>query len=393
MKIAIFSDNFYPEISGISDSIILLGKELAERGHEVHFFAAKYSVKDHAVANLPYGELDLGEGIKFHRFWSLPMLGSPTKQSRVVIPSIFRFWKFRKEKFDVIYTQDPYGMGIEALWMSWMLKIPLVGTNHTPITEFTSYLPFSNKYFDKAALMANSWYYNRCKFVSAPFEGILEEMKDYGLKRDSMPLSNPIDLKNFTPASEEEKRTLKEKYGFTERTILYAGRLAPEKRVDDIIKAVAEVKKTIPDVMLAITGLGAAEDDLKKLAKDLGLENNVKFFGRVDDETHAETYKAADMFVVMSTAETQCLSMMKAMSAGIPVIGADAWALPSYIGRDEKKGFVVPVGDVKMLAEKAVLLLENPQKRAEMGKYGQAFVETYSAGKIAEKWLEIFKNT
>ena len=99
MKIAIFSDNFYPEISGISDSVIMLARELVQMGHEVHFFAAKYSAKDHAVASIENKELDLGEKVKVHRFWSLPMLGSPTKQSRVVIPFGLRCLKFRKEKF------------------------------------------------------------------------------------------------------------------------------------------------------------------------------------------------------------------------------------------------------------------------------------------------------
>ena len=391
MKIAIFADNFYPEISGISDSVVLLAKELSELGHEIHFFAPKYSAKDHAKANLPNKELDLGENIKFHRFWSLPFLGSPTGQSRIVIPYGLSLLKFHKEKFDIIYTQDPYGMGMEALLMSKMFGIPMIGTNHTPITEFTSYLPLSNKFFDWIGLNFVSWYYNRCKFVTAPYAKILEEMKTYGLKRDSMELSNPIDLKNFIAPSEEQKNKLKEKYALSKNTVIYTGRLAPEKQVDVIIKAVAEIKKTIPDVMLVITGIGNAQDDLRKMVKKLGLENSVKFFGRVDDDTHIELYQASDVFSVMSTAETQCISMMKAMSVGIPSVAADAWALPNYLGRDEKRGFVVPVGDSLALAEKLQLLLHNTALAKRMGEEGKLYVQNFSARGVAEKWQEIFK--
>jgi glycosyltransferase involved in cell wall biosynthesis len=390
MKIAIFSDNFYPEISGISDSVILLGKELDELGHEVHFFAAKYSSNDYAKANLSQQELDLGVKIKFHRFWSLPMLGSPTGQSRVVIPFALRCLKFRKEKFDIIYTQSPYGLGMEAFFMSRIFGITLVGTNHTPITEFTRYIPLSNPLFNWIGLKFVAWYYNCCKFVTAPYGEILKEMKVYGFSGQSMELSNPIDLENFSKASAEEKSILKDKFSFSDKTVLYAGRLAPEKQVDVIMRAIALVKTTIPEITFAITGIGNAEDDLKKLSKELGIENNVKFLGRVDDQTHSETYKASELFVVMSTAETQCISMMKAFASGIPVIGADAWALPNYIGRDEKLGFVVPVGDEKILAEKIVLLLNDAALAQRMGKNGTENVRNFSAKGVAEKWQEIF---
>ncbi len=391
MKIAIFSDNFYPEISGISDSIIILGKELVALGNEVHFFGAKYSKNDYALASLSQDELDLGERIKIHRFFSLPMFGSPTGQSRVVIPFGLRLLKFRKEKFDIIYTQSPYGMGIEAFFMSRLFAIPLVGTNHTPITEFTRYIPLSNPLFDWIGLKFVAWYYNRCKFVSAPFVDILKEMKGYGFERECLEVSNPIDLVNFFPADEKEKKELKNKFGLTDKVILYAGRIAPEKQVDIIIKAMAEVIKEISEAMLVITGIGNAENDLKKLAKNLGVENNIKFFGRVDDDVHGETFRASELFVVMSTAETQCLSMMKAMSSGIPVIGADAWALPSYIGRDEKLGFVVPIGDVEKLAEKILFLLQNPQIAETMGQEGISYVKQFSARGVAGQWQEVFK--
>ena len=392
MKIAIFSDNFFPEISGISDSVILLGKELAQLGHEIHFFGAKYSASDHAVANLPNVELELGEKIKFHRFWSLPFLGSPTGQSRIVIPFGLRTLSYRKEKFDIIYTQSPYGMGMEALMMSRLLGVPLIGTNHTPITEFTSYLPMSNKFFDWVGLKFVSWYYNRCKFVSAPFAGILDEMKKYGFKRECMELSNPIDLENFVPVRIEEKKALKKKYSLGEKVVLYTGRLAVEKQVDVIIHAMAEVRKNIPDAELAITGMGNAENDLKDLAKKLQLETAVKFFGRVDDQAHVELYQASDIFAVMSTAETQCLSMMKAMSVGIPSIVADAWALPRYVGKDEKRGLVVPIGDVSMLAKKIQFLLQNPEVTERMGQEAMVYVKQFSARSVAEKWQEIFSN-
>jgi glycosyltransferase involved in cell wall biosynthesis len=103
-----------------------------------------------------------------------------------------------------------------------------------------------------------------------------------------------------------------------------------------------------------------------------------------------EIYKASDIFAVMSTAETQCLSMMKAMSTGIPVIGADARALPDYIGRDEKRGFVIPIGNVSLLAEKIIFLFNNPDEQKKMGQAGIDFVKNFSARSITLEWEKIF---
>lgn len=72
MRIAIFSDNFYPELSGISDSIIALSKELAKRGHFIDFYVPYYPKADYKLANVAEHEIDLGKNIKVHRFNSFP---------------------------------------------------------------------------------------------------------------------------------------------------------------------------------------------------------------------------------------------------------------------------------------------------------------------------------
>ena len=131
MKIAIFSDNFYPELSGISDSIIASGQALARRGHEIIYFAPRYSAADYALVNRQDNDSSFGENIFVHRFSSFPF-PAPTKQGRLVIPTLWRWLNLKKYHFDVIHTQDFFGVGLEALMASKMLKIPMVGTSHTP---------------------------------------------------------------------------------------------------------------------------------------------------------------------------------------------------------------------------------------------------------------------
>ena len=205
-----------------------------------------------------------------------------------------------------------------------LLKKPLIGTNHTPISEFLKYAPVHWKWIEKLILKYVSWYYNKCLWISAPSQPILEEMKKFGLKRKSRAISNPIYVSEYKPASDAKREELKKKFGFLENTVLYTGRLADEKNIDVIIRAISLVKKKIPNITFAVTGHGNAENKLKKLAKKLGLEKNVLFLGYVETSTFVKIYQASDIFAVMSTAETQCISMMQAMATGIPVIGANA---------------------------------------------------------------------
>lgn len=388
MKIAIFSDNFYPELSGISDSLVEQAGELSRLGHEIDFFVPRYGKKDFTISHLPYREAEIGEGVSIHRLFALPF-PTPTKQGRMIVPTFLRWIPLRKRHPDIIHTHLFFGAGFEGLLASFFLHKPLVGTSHTPLTEFLRYSPIQAKFLQKFALRFVSWYYNRCDFVTAPSQGILDEMRASGFHKRSRVISNPIDLDHFFPASADEQKHLKKEFGLDSFVILYTGRLAPEKHIDDIIRAIAILKEKIPEICLAITGHGEGEVSLRMLAKKLGIEDQVKFFGTVSAEDHTRIYRAADIFAIMSTAETQSLSMMKAMATGIPPIGARARGLAEYI-HDNENGFLVEPGDYQALTDTILFLYEHPEERKRLGEGGRAFVKQFSREKIAEEWQELY---
>ncbi len=214
-------------------------------------------------------------------------------------------------------------------------------------------------------------------------------MSEFGFHTKNVVVPNPTRLENFTPVSDDaEKKLLKEKLGFSPNTLLYAGRIADEKNVDTIIKAVALAQKIIPDIFFAITGHGSAEEKLKKLVVELGIEKNVRFFGFVDTETYPLFYKASDIFVIMSRAESQSLSLMNAMATGLPVIGANARALPEYI--TEECGYIVELGDFKALSEIFVKLFKDRSLVAQLGEGSQKQVAKFSTEIITGKWEDTY---
>ncbi|MBI5742396.1 MAG: glycosyltransferase [Candidatus Niyogibacteria bacterium] len=387
MKIALFTDNFYPELSGISDSIIVLARELARRGHAVRIYTPRYGKRDYERAKVPFQEIALGDRVRIVRLPALRVPGAPTGQGRAAFCGIRGLLDIYRFAPDVIHTQLFFGVGLSALFISRLLRKPLVGTNHTAIKEFAHYISkyaFVGHWLEKYVV----WYYNRCLFVTGPSESVLTEMVAAGFKAPHRALSNPVAVRDFAlTVPIAERAVLKKKFGLTEHTLVYAGRLAREKNVDEIISALALMRQIVPDACLALAGHGAALTELRAQAEKLGVV--VKFLGFLKKDELVLLYQAAEIFTIMSRSETQGLSMMQAMAAGLPVIAARARALPEYVNAEN--GILVEHGDVVSLARAAAELFQNNEKRAALGRGGQKYVQRFSPENIAAEWEKIYE--
>ena len=392
MKIAFASDNFYPELSGITESILLVTETLQKRGHDIYFIVPHYAKKDYLlVESETSSSVDARLLARVARLPSVRLPNSPTKQSRIVLPLGIGVWKLWKIRPDIIHTHTPFGTGIEALIASKLFGIPLVGTNHTVTSEFIIHTLLSNKLISRFLLRYVSWYYNHCIFVSSPSQSLIDEMKSYKLIVNSKQISNPLDIELFSPPTPDEKKKAKEVYNLTENTILYTGRLAPEKHVDDILQAVQKVVRQFPDICFAIAGHGKDSEVLKNLAKKLDIEKNVRFLGYLSQDAISLLYKGSEIFVIMSTSETQSLSLVQGMATSIPVIAANAGALPEYV--NEKNGFLVPPGDYTLLSEHIIDLLESHYRRHTLGDGGREYVARFNKEHIANIWETIYERT
>ncbi|MCX6787358.1 MAG: glycosyltransferase [Candidatus Kaiserbacteria bacterium] len=390
MRIAFFSDNFYPELSGISDSITATGKELAARGHTLHFYVPSHPSKDFRSLGLSDEEINLGPNIKIMRLWSMAYR-TGSGQGRALILTGLRWLTVKKFNPDIIHVHLPFGAGIEGLLSAKVLQKPFVGTNHTPMTEFVRYSPIKFSRLNTWILKYTVWFYNRCCFISSPAQAVVDEMSANGFKRPYRIVSNPIDTKTFHPCTEEEKRALKNKFGFSDHTILYSGRLAIEKRADLVIRAMAKLIKDIPDLMYVIIGHGPDEARLKKLAADLGIAKQVKILGFIKERQElAEIYNASDVFAILSTAESQSIVAMQAMACGLPVVASKTWGLGEYV--TPATGVLIDRDDEKSLPERLGDLLKDPQRMRELGRNGRAYVQKFSPENIAAEWEKIYED-
>lgn len=385
MKIAIFSDNFHPELSGIADSTLETGTHLARRGHRVVFVAPRYGAKEYAVRGTAPEQPVPGPQAAVVRLPSFPF-GGANGQGRVVLPfrRALRRLPFRP---DIVHVNLPFGVGIEGLMTAHAFGVPLVGTDHTPIKEFVRYSPIRGSLVERCIVGFNARFYRRCDFVSSPCRVILDELGRRGLKAPVRKISNPIRYAEFAGAP--DAAPMKKRFGFGPTTVLYAGRLAPEKHVDVVLRAVAEAVRLGTGVDLAIMGRGPQEDALRKLAAELGIGHLVHFLGFVPRESMPGIFAATEMFAVMSTAESQCMAAMNALAAGKPLIAADALGLGEYAreGRQTR----VPPGSVAGAARAIVRLSGSPETRTACGKAGQEMVRAFAPETIAEEWESIYR--
>ncbi len=166
------------------------------------------------------------------------------------------------------------------------------------------------------------------------------------------------------------------------------GRLVPHKRHSDILQALKRLSDEGYDAGLVIAGDGPLRDQLKAMARDLGLGDRVTFTGEFD--RLEDVMAQLDVFVLTSASESQCMPITESMSYGKPVVASDFGGIPDFV-EDGVTGFLVPVGDVEELAAKLKRLLDDPALREEMGRRGRArYVERYKPERITDAFEETY---
>ena len=174
------------------------------------------------------------------------------------------------------------------------------------------------------------------------------------------------------------------------KTVITVSRLVYKNGIDILIKAVARIKKEIPNVRLLILGGGEEEKSLKNLTTNLALNENVEFTGEVPNEKIYEYLAQADVFVRPSRSEGLGTAFLEAMASGLPIIATMVGGIPDFL-KDGETGFFCKVDDPKDLSRKILTIFENDLLRKKLARNGQELVlRDYSWDNIALRMRGIF---
>jgi len=323
MKIAMFTDTYHPQFNGVVTSIDFFVNELRKE-HEVHIFCPHtpgFENKDKFV----------------HMFKSIEFKRYPGY--RIGLPASLINFDF--SDFDIIHLQTPATMGLAGLAIGKNNKIPIVGTFHTLIPEYSDYITkakIAKEVTKKVLWKFVKHFYNSCDAVIAPSNPIKKDLEKHGVIKKIYVIPTGIYLdKTAKEVIKKSKTYLRKKYKIpkNEKIILHVGRITKEKNIELILKAISK----IDDVKLIITSEGPYKTHLEKMVKELKIEKKVVFTGFLSRKKLYEYYRLSDAFVIASKTETQGLVLLEATMFKLPILSLDAPVVGDFV-RENNAGIV-----------------------------------------------------
>ena len=199
-----------------------------------------------------------------------------------------------------------------------------------------------------------------------------------------------IELNILKESSSEEKQNLKKELGIPENSLIVgtAGRLVPVKGPEFLVKASKYIISKYPDTYFMFTGDGPLEQDLKRKALEMGISDNIIFLGWRDDL--AKIISIYDIFVLPSLNEGMGRVLVEAMALGKSIVASNVGGIPDLVIHG-KNGFLVPPKNPKELAKYIQVLLEDKDKREEMGLAGKEMAYNFTSERMVEKIANLYK--
>ena len=311
MRIGLFTDTYFPQVSGVATSIRTLKTELEKQGHAVFIFTT--TDKD----------VNRYEDWQIIRIPSVPFFAF--KDRRLAYRGFTKALEIAKQyQLDIIHTQTEFSLGLLGVWIARELKIPVIHTYHTQYEDYVHYIakgllirPSMVKYLVRGFL-------HDVDGVICPSEIVRDLLSDYKVKVEKRVIPTGIDLAKFErpEIGPEQLRVLREKLGIKEdeKMLLSLSRVSYEKNIQAVLAAFSEVLKEELKVKLVVAGDGPYLDNLKEQAFQLNIQDSVIFTGMIAPSETALYYKAADFFISASTSETQGLTYLESLASKTPVI-------------------------------------------------------------------------
>lgn len=381
MKIGIFTDTYYPQINGVTTSILMLKEKLESLGHSIYIFTTtdpKSPANERNVYRLP----------------SIPFASS-RRIGVIYHPNMAR--KIRALQLDLIHTHTEFSLGIFGRMIANELGIPTVHTMHTIYEQYTHYIAKVGALDGAAKTLARNlsrYFCNTVDAVIAPTQKVEEMLRGYGVRNKIAVIPTGIELGKFSPVryGTDEIMSLRTEYGLgnTDRVILYIGRISKEKNITEILYGLKRYLPQHPGTKFLIIGDGPDRENLQSLTQSLGIGKQVIFAGEKPWDRIGLYYQLGNIFVSASQSETQGLTYIEALAAGLPLIAKTDPCLDSVL-LDGVNGFEFSdkIGFLNAL-EKA---LSNDTNLQGMSTAALGSTVSFSAITFAEKVAALYQDT
>lgn len=377
MRILMLSDVYFPRVNGVSTSIQSFARELQRQGHSVALIAPDYG-SEHS------------DDLELLRVPSRKVIVDPEDRMLKMGWVLERVDLLAKCEYDLIHVQTPFVAHYLGLKLARQLKLPLVGTYHTYFEEYlynyVSYLPGS--WLRLAARRFSTSQCNSVNHVVVPSAPIEQALRRYGVKKPITIVPTGLELDKFSGG---DGARFRQAHGIApDRPVaLYVGRMAHEKNIAFLLRAMKQAIQTMPELLFVMAGEGPAEHWAWRWVERNGLSDNVIFVGYLDRATQLlDCYRAADLFVFASRTETQGLVLLEAMALGTPVVSTAVLGTKTVLC--DGRGVLIAKENEDDFSAKVLQLMRDDTARRVLSQAALDYVQDWSIGRMVERKLEVY---
>jgi glycosyltransferase involved in cell wall biosynthesis len=382
MRVLMTSHGYPPILSGVTLVVQKLARAMVRKGHAVTVITASETAE-------PYDDED--QGVRLIRVRSVP---NPFwEEAPIPFPRPKRLEELIAEfQPELLHVHEPALLALEVSRLNRELGLPLLATCYYVPRFITHYLTSMGQpldFFEGFGWAYSLWLFNQFDHLVFATSAHRQFFVEKGLEVPTTIISNGIDIRRYYPgdggASEVEAR-----YQLPPRPrILFVSRLAKDKEIDVLIEAMPQVWAEQQGHLLLV-GRGDDRQRLKELVEELELQHCVHFLGFVPEEDLPALYRAVDLFAIASTCEVQSLPTLQALVTSVPVVAANAVALPELV-HDGRNGFLVPPGDPEAMAEAMLRILRDPALAAQMGREGLTIGLAHAEDKTFDLYEQLYQ--
>jgi glycosyltransferase involved in cell wall biosynthesis len=375
MNILILTNTFTPHVGGVARSVEAFVAEYRKRGHRVMIVAPEF-------ADMPEDEKDVVRIKAIQHFnasdfsVALPIHPHLSKTINDFNP-------------DIVHSQHPFLLGLTALRLARHRELPLVFTHHTLYEQYTHYVPGNSPALKRFVIELATCYANLCDQVFAPSESIRDLLLERGVTSPILVVPTGVKLGNFSSGNGGAfRRQLKiPQDAFV---VGHLGRLAPEKNLEFLARAVADFVVNNPAAHFLVVGTGPSTEAMQETFRQSDLEQKLHFVGTLQQQELADALHAMDLFAFASFSETQGMVLTEAMAAGLPVVAIDAAGVREVV-RDRKNGRLLDDESVATFSAALQWVKERtPQQRYALQQSALATANDFSMPRSADTALNCY---
>jgi len=364
VRVAVVTETFLPHVNGVTNSVLRVLEYLRADGHEAVVVAPSFS------GQAP----DSYAGFEVVGLPSVALPGYPEfRVATSTRPAVDRI--LRRIRPDVVHLASPFALGQQAAQVAHRMGLPIVAVYQTEVPTFASRYGLPQV---EPALWA--WVrriHNLATLTLAPSSFAIDQLREHGVRRVER-WGRGVDTTRFHPDKVSTAwRQAVAPNG--ERIVLYVGRLAAEKQVEDL-----SVLGDLPDVRLVLVGDGPKRAELEARLPD------AVFLGQQTGEAVPTAMASADLFVHTGEMETFCQSIQEALASGTPVV-APGRGGPLDLIDQSRTGWLYSPGDLSSLRTHVLDLLGDDYKRQVFGIAARASVEGRTWPAICAQLVEHYR--